>query len=103
VQICIPAVLIVIGSGIYFQYEHWLRRKKGLLWLSSLKTIETNRKTTDGRKLITKGYANIPLSAPGLGIELNDDAVKEHLHPSDKSFFAANYRVGSVKITRQSI
>jgi L-alanine-DL-glutamate epimerase-like enolase superfamily enzyme len=45
-------------------------------------------KTTDGRKLITKGYANIPLSAPGLGIELNDEAVKEHLHPSDKSFFA---------------
>jgi len=45
-------------------------------------------KTTDGRKLITKGYANIPLSAPGLGIELNEDAVKEHLHPSDKSFFA---------------
>ncbi|MBD0293773.1 MAG: mandelate racemase/muconate lactonizing enzyme family protein, partial [Flavisolibacter sp.] len=25
-------------------------------------------KTTDGRKLITKGFANLPLSAPGLGI-----------------------------------
>jgi hypothetical protein len=24
-------------------------------------------KTTDGRKLITKGYANLPLTAPGLG------------------------------------
>jgi L-alanine-DL-glutamate epimerase-like enolase superfamily enzyme len=44
-------------------------------------------KTTDGRKLITKGFANLPLSAPGLGIELNDDVVKEHLHPSDKSYF----------------
>lgn len=45
-------------------------------------------KTTDGRKLITKGFANLPLTAPGLGIELNDDAVKQHLHPSDKTYFA---------------
>lgn len=44
-------------------------------------------KTTDGRKLITKGFANLPLSAPGLGIELNDEVVKQHLHPSDKSYF----------------
>jgi L-alanine-DL-glutamate epimerase-like enolase superfamily enzyme len=45
-------------------------------------------KTTDGRQLITKGFANVPLNAPGLGIELNDDVVKEHLHAKDKSFFA---------------
>jgi L-alanine-DL-glutamate epimerase-like enolase superfamily enzyme len=45
-------------------------------------------KTTDGRALITKGYANVPLSAPGLGIELNDEVVKQHLTPKDKSFFA---------------
>ena len=45
-------------------------------------------KTTDGRKLITKGFANLPLTAPGLGIELNDDVVKAHLHASDKSYFA---------------
>jgi L-alanine-DL-glutamate epimerase-like enolase superfamily enzyme len=45
-------------------------------------------KTTDGRQLITKGFANVPLSAPGLGIELNEDVVKQHLHPRDKSFFA---------------
>ncbi|MBO9681386.1 MAG: mandelate racemase/muconate lactonizing enzyme family protein [Flavisolibacter sp.] len=45
-------------------------------------------KTTDGRKLITKGYANLPLTAPGLGIELNDDVVKQHLHADDKSYFA---------------
>ena len=44
-------------------------------------------KTTDGRKLITKGFATIPLSAPGLGIELNEEAIKQHLHPSDKSYF----------------
>jgi L-alanine-DL-glutamate epimerase-like enolase superfamily enzyme len=45
-------------------------------------------KTTDGRQLITKGYANVPLSAPGLGIELNEAVVKQHLHPKDKSYFA---------------
>ncbi|WP_423146373.1 mandelate racemase/muconate lactonizing enzyme family protein [Rubrolithibacter danxiaensis] len=45
-------------------------------------------KTTDGRQLITKGFANVPLSAPGLGIELNEDVVKQHLHPKDKSYFA---------------
>lgn len=45
-------------------------------------------KTTDGRPLITKGFANVPLSAPGLGIELNDEEVQKHLHPKDKSYFA---------------
>lgn len=44
-------------------------------------------KTTDGRKLITKGFANLPLTAPGLGIELNDEVVKQHLHAKDKSYF----------------
>ncbi|HEX3933422.1 MAG TPA: mandelate racemase/muconate lactonizing enzyme family protein [Puia sp.] len=45
-------------------------------------------KTTDGRALITKGFANVPLSAPGLGIELNDEVVKQHLTAKDKSYFA---------------
>jgi len=45
-------------------------------------------RTTDGRKLIDKGYAPVPLSAPGLGIELVEDEVKKHLHPSDPGFFA---------------
>lgn len=45
-------------------------------------------KTTDGRKLIDKGYAPVPLEAPGLGIELIDEEVKKHLHDSDKTFFA---------------
>ena len=44
-------------------------------------------KTTDGRKLITKGFGNLPLTAAGLGIELNDEVVKQHLHPSDKTYF----------------
>ena len=45
-------------------------------------------KTTDGRKLIDKGFAPVPLSAPGLGIELIDDEVKKHLHASDTTYFA---------------
>jgi len=45
-------------------------------------------KTTDGRKIYEKGFANVPLSAPGLGIELNEDALKAHLHPRDKTYFA---------------
>jgi L-alanine-DL-glutamate epimerase-like enolase superfamily enzyme len=44
-------------------------------------------KTTDERKLIAKGFANLPLTAPGLGIELNDEVVKQHLHSTDKSYF----------------
>lgn len=45
-------------------------------------------KTTDGRKLIDKGYAPVPLSAPGLGIELVEEEVKKHLHAKDKTYFA---------------
>ena len=44
-------------------------------------------RTTDGRQLITKGFATVPLDAPGLGIELNEEVVKQHLSPKDKGFF----------------
>lgn len=44
-------------------------------------------KTTDGRKLIDKGYAPVPLTAPGLGIELVDEEVKKHLHATDSTYF----------------
>lgn len=44
--------------------------------------------TTDGRKLAEKGFANIPLSAPGLGIDLNEEEIRRHLFPTDKSYFA---------------
>jgi L-alanine-DL-glutamate epimerase-like enolase superfamily enzyme len=37
--------------------------------------------------MISKGFANVPLDAPGLGIELNEAEIKKNLHPSDKSFF----------------
>jgi L-alanine-DL-glutamate epimerase-like enolase superfamily enzyme len=44
-------------------------------------------KTTDGRKLFEKGFANVPLTAPGLGIELVEAEIKKHLIPTDKSYF----------------
>jgi L-alanine-DL-glutamate epimerase-like enolase superfamily enzyme len=44
-------------------------------------------KMTDGKPIIVKGFAPVP-DSPGLGIELNEDVVKEHLHPRDKTFFA---------------
>jgi L-alanine-DL-glutamate epimerase-like enolase superfamily enzyme len=36
--------------------------------------------------LIEKGFANVP-DSPGLGIELNEDVVKEHIDPEHKNFF----------------
>lgn len=45
-------------------------------------------KKTDGIPMITKGFANVPLSAPGLGIELNEEVIKKHLSPKDSGFFA---------------
>lgn len=53
-----------------------------LPWWEDLVTM------TGGGKIIEKGYAPVPLSAPGLGIELNEEVVKAHLHPTDKSYFA---------------
>ncbi|MFA5244664.1 MAG: mandelate racemase/muconate lactonizing enzyme family protein, partial [Pedobacter sp.] len=45
-------------------------------------------KTTDGKKMIEKGFAVVPLNSPGLGIELNEDVLKQHLKSTDKSYFA---------------
>ena len=44
-------------------------------------------KMTDGKKIIEKGFAPVPLS-PGLGIELVEEEVKKHLDARDTSFFA---------------
>ncbi|HSO86446.1 MAG TPA: mandelate racemase/muconate lactonizing enzyme family protein [Draconibacterium sp.] len=44
-------------------------------------------KMTDGNPIIKKGFAPVP-DSPGLGIELNEEVLKEHLHPKDKSYFA---------------
>jgi L-alanine-DL-glutamate epimerase-like enolase superfamily enzyme len=44
-------------------------------------------KMTGSQPLFDKGFAPVPLDSPGLGIELNDDVVKEHLIREDKSYF----------------
>lgn len=44
-------------------------------------------KMTGGQPMITKGFANVPLDSPGLGIELNEEEVKKHLLPSNKGYF----------------
>jgi len=43
-------------------------------------------KMTGSQPMITKGFANVPLDAPGLGIELNDDNVKAMMTKGAKYF-----------------
>jgi L-alanine-DL-glutamate epimerase-like enolase superfamily enzyme len=44
-------------------------------------------RTVSKQPLYTKGFANVPLEAPGLGIELNEDVMKQHLQKEDPSWF----------------
>jgi len=44
-------------------------------------------KMTGSKPMITKGFANVPLDSPGLGIELNEEEVRRNLVPSDKRYF----------------
>ena len=46
---------------------------------------ETLVKTTGGNALVEKGFAIVP-DSPGLGVELNEAAVKQHLHPKSGYF-----------------
>lgn len=36
-------------------------------------------KTTGSKPMIEKGFANVPLDAPGLGVELNEEECRKHL------------------------
>jgi L-alanine-DL-glutamate epimerase-like enolase superfamily enzyme len=45
-------------------------------------------KMTGKQAIYSKGFANVPDDAPGLGIELNDDVMKQHLHKEDPGYFA---------------
>ncbi len=42
---------------------------------------------TGKQPMITNGFANVPVDSPGLGIELNEEEVRKHLHPSQKGYF----------------
>jgi L-alanine-DL-glutamate epimerase-like enolase superfamily enzyme len=39
------------------------------------------------KPMITKGFANVPLDAPGLGIELNEDEIRKHMNPKSNKYF----------------
>ena len=39
------------------------------------------------KPIVDKGFITVP-SAPGLGVTLNDDVVKKHLHPEHPAYFA---------------
>jgi L-alanine-DL-glutamate epimerase-like enolase superfamily enzyme len=47
---------------------------------------ESMVKMTGSQPLITKGFANVPLDAPGLGIELNDEVIQAHMTQGAKYF-----------------
>jgi L-alanine-DL-glutamate epimerase-like enolase superfamily enzyme len=46
---------------------------------------ETLVTTTGGKPLVTSGFANVP-DSPGLGVELNEEAIKQHLRPGSGYF-----------------
>ena len=37
--------------------------------------------------IIQNGYIDVP-ETPGLGIELNEEVIREHLHPGETEYFA---------------
>lgn len=44
-------------------------------------------KMTGKKPIIEKGFAPVPLDSPGLGIELNEEVVKQHLRPDEPGYF----------------
>jgi len=44
-------------------------------------------KMVGSQPMITNGFANVPLEAPGLGIELNEEEIRKHMNPKTKGYF----------------
>ncbi len=44
-------------------------------------------KMTGSKPIIEKGYAPVPIDSPGLGIELNEEVLKQHLRPDEPGYF----------------
>lgn len=42
---------------------------------------------TGSKPIIDKGFAPVPLDSPGLGIELNEEVLKQHLRPDEPGYF----------------
>jgi L-alanine-DL-glutamate epimerase-like enolase superfamily enzyme len=43
-------------------------------------------KKVDGTPFFEKGFGHVP-DSPGLGLELNEDMLKQHLDPENKNYF----------------
>ena len=50
--------------------------------------------------MIEKGFANVPLDAPGLGIELNEEECKKHLG-KDSGWFNPTPEWDQKRVARQ--
>jgi L-alanine-DL-glutamate epimerase-like enolase superfamily enzyme len=48
---------------------------------------ETIVKMTGSQPMVAKGFANVPLDAPGLGVELNEEVCRKLLNPKQKGYF----------------
>lgn len=44
-------------------------------------------KMTGKQPIIDKGFAPVPIDSPGLGIDLNEDVIKEHMHSKANGYF----------------
>jgi L-alanine-DL-glutamate epimerase-like enolase superfamily enzyme len=89
-----PMVMHFAGSPICFMANvHCAAATQNALALEVPNQIVDNPwwpnlvKMVGKQPLYTNGFANVPEDAPGLGIELNDEEIKKHLHPEDTSYF----------------
>ena len=99
-----PMVMHFAGSPICFMANvHSAAATQNALALEVPNQIVDNPwwpnlvKTVGKQPLYTKGYANVPEDAPGLGIELNDEEIKKHLHPEDTSYFEPTLQWNEVR------
>ncbi len=88
----IPMAMHMAGSPVCFMANvHCAAATENFLALEH-HSVDSNWwinlvKMTGNEPMVTKGFANVPLEAPGLGIELNEEEVKKHLLPSAKGYF----------------
>ena len=89
-----PMVMHFAGTPICFMANvHCAAATQNALALEVPNQIADNPwwhnlvKMVGKQPLYAKGFANVPDDAPGLGVELNDEEIKKHLHPEDTSYF----------------
>ncbi len=91
-----PMVMHFAGSPICFMANvHCAAATQNSLALEVPNQIVDNPwwpnlvKMVGKQLLYNNGFANVPDDAPGLGVELNEEEIKKHLHPEDTSYFVA--------------